>query len=97
MDGRFFTGRHVDREIRMQRVIVKEERFHILGLVAQREEEFGVFVMRINTHDVPKHGVSTDWHHGLRDIIRIFGEPGTEAAGEDDGFHRVCSVCRVVT
>ena len=97
MNGGLLTGRHVDGEVRMQRVIVKKERFHVLGFVAQCEDEIGVFVMGINAHDVPKHGVSTDWHHRLRDIIRIFGEPGAEAAGEDDSFHKECSVCMVVS
>jgi len=95
LDGGLFPGGHVDGEIRVECVIIKEEGFHVFRLVSKSQREVRESIVGVNVHDMPDHGLPADGDHGFRNVIGVFGEAGAIAAGEDYGFHCAVLVSRL--
>src|SRR5262249_14484574 len=67
--------------------IVEEVVLDDLALVAQGDDELGEAVRRVSFHDVPEDRLAADLDHRFRFDRGRFGQPGAEAAGQDDDFH----------
>src|SRR5262245_53854241 len=81
------AGAKIDGEVARHVGELQEEVLHHLGLVAERHHELLEPVRGVELHDVPENRVLADQNHGLGDGDRLLGQPGAEAAGEDDDLH----------
>jgi len=78
----------VEGDIGHVQEIVSEILLDQVALVAAADDEVVDAVGGVELHDMPEDGLAADLDHGLGSEIGFFGEPGAEAAGEDDCFHQ---------
>ncbi len=78
---------HVEGDIRHVQEVVGKVFLDQIALVAAADDELIHTMGGIELHDVPEDRLATDLDHGLGLEVGFLGDAGTEATGEDDGFH----------
>ena len=78
---------HIEGYVGLVQEIIGEILFDQKTLIAAANDEFVDPVGRVNFHDVPQDRPTTDFYHRLGLEHGFFAEAGTEAAGQDNGFH----------
>ena len=78
------VGAEIDGEVGVVEQVVGEIFLDQIALVAQADDEVIDAMVGIGLEDVPEDGLATDLDHGLGLDQGFFGEPGAQAAGQDD-------------
>lgn len=67
--------------------IVGKPFFYYMPLIPEADNKILVSIMRIELHNVPENGLSTDFNHWFWLDSSLFRETGSEASGEDNNLH----------
>ena len=70
----------------MQKVVCKVF-FDDVAFITAADDKVVNAVGGVELHDVPEDWFASDFDHGLWLEVRLFGDAGSEAAGEDNCFH----------
>src|SRR5690348_446812 len=73
-----------DREVLRVSLVVKEKILDDLSFVAKAKNEFLVSIAGVIFHDVPQNGITPDWNHWLRYIVRDVPDSGSKATAKND-------------
>ena len=80
--------REVERDVRRVEEVVREVLLDDVTLVSEAHDEVAHPVVRVDLHDVPEDRLAADLDHGLGPQLRLFADPRSEAARENDCLHR---------
>jgi len=89
MDGHLVLIRKIEGDVRTVEVIIGEIFFGDMLLIVGTDDEVVEAMVAVQFHDVPEDRLAADLDHGFGAEVAFFGDTGAQAAGEDDGFHRV--------
>lgn len=82
-----FVGLHVKGHVRHVQEVIGKVLLDDIPFVTAADDEVMDAMMGIELHDVPENRPAADLDHGLGPKVSFFGDAGSVATGEDDGFH----------
>ena len=83
------SPRQIDRQTAAQPMVVEKITFDDVAFVAQGDGKFLVPESGIEIHDVPQHGMATDFDHRLRLQPGLFLQPRAQATGKYRHLHEM--------
>ena len=86
MNFHLVTG-EVNGDICVMNEIIHEILFDHIALVTKTDDELVKPVLAVNFHDMPEDGFAPNFNHWFGAYIRLFRDPGAQAAGKYDNFH----------
>jgi hypothetical protein len=87
MEIGMLRGIKPEGKVTLHHAVVKEVLLDKTTLVAEAKHKFLEAIMGIDLHDVPKDGLSADFHQRFRAELGLFPQPGSQPPTQNDHFH----------
>ncbi len=91
MDLHLVVG-HVEGDIGHVQEVIREVFLDKVALVTAADNKVVDAMSGVELENVPENGPATDLDHRFGLEVGFLGDTGTEATGEDDGFHDFSSI-----